>query len=829
MATDPSSTPLPFGELLRQLRVAAGLTQEALAERAGLSARGLSDLERGVRAAPRRDTLDLLVAALPLGSAERAALVAAARRSAAAAARPRAVSPRTDRGTGVRFPGAALPMPADPLVGREREVDALTALLEDPGGRLLTLTGPGGVGKSRLALEVARSVRDAFPGGVAFVPLAAIRDAALVLPTVARVLGVREMAERTAEEALAVALGGRRALLVLDNLEQVLDAAPALGRLLGAAPELRILATSRAPLRLNDEQRYPVPPLATPDPVPAQPDALVDNPAVRLFAQRARRVRPDFALTPDTADAVARICRRLDGLPLAIELAAARVAVLSPSALLLRLERTLPLLSGGSRDQPARLQTMREAVAWSYELLPLAEQSLFRQVAVFAGGFSLEAAAAVWRPDGAAEAAPFEGIAGLVEASLLQAGDGPGGEPRFSLFETVREYGAEQLAAAGEEGPTRERQAAWVLGLAEAAEPQLFRAEQQRWRKRLEAERPNIRATLAWFEEVGDAERAQRLTASLLWFGIQSGSLREGQDWLRRALAIPGSGVANARGWALVGAGIVAWFLGDYDRAWALTEEGQAVAREADFALGAAVAEATFAEIAWMRGDVADALALGEEAIGLLREAGEPGWLAIPLADMGTAALLSGDRERGEAWSAESLALNRTLGNRWFIAVHLSDLGVVAHGRGDLAEAARHYAESVRLLAEAEDAWYVASPLAGLAAIAAETGDPVRAARLLGAAAELRDTSGFTVLATEQERDERTAAAARRALGEERYGRALAAGRSLPLAQSVAEAVASGGEAGPLDRASARAARGVPPSVGLTRKPTRFGHSGWRG
>jgi predicted ATPase/DNA-binding XRE family transcriptional regulator len=800
MATDPSSN-LPFGELLRRLRVAAGLTQEALAERAGLSARGLSDLERGVRAAPRQDTLDLLVAALALATAERTALVAAARRGAAAATRPRAVSPAIDVAGGVRFPGALLPMPADQLVGREREVEAVSALLRDPGGRLLTLTGPGGVGKTRLALEVASSMRGAFPDGVAFVPLAAIRDASLVLPTVAQALGVRETADRPPEEALAVVLRGRRALLVLDNLEQVLDAGPALGRLLAAAPELRLLLTSRVPLRLTGEQRYPVPPLATPHLAPAQPDALADNPAMRLFAQCARQVRPDFALTPDTADAVAMICRRLDGLPLAIQLAAARVTVLLPSALLLRLEHALPLLSGGPRDQPARLRTMREAIAWSYDLLPPATQALFRQLAVFAGGFSLEAAAAVWQSEGASssEVAVFEGIAELVEASLLQlhaqAGDGPSGEPRFSLLETIREYGAEQLAANGEEEQTRERHAAWVLAVTEAAEPQLFRAEQQTWRARLEAERSNIRAALAWFEEIGDAVRAQRLTGSLLWFGVMSGSLRESQDWLRRALAIQGTSSAAARGWALVSASIIAWFLGDYDQAWSLAEESQAVSREGGFALGVAVASTTFAEIAWMRGDVATALEIGEEAIGLLREVGDPAWLAVPLGDMGVAALLAGDLERGDAWVRESLALNRALGNRWFIAVHLSDLGVVAHGRGDLIEAARHYAESVRLLSESGDTLYIASPLAGLAAIASATGDPEGAARLFGAAGGLRETSGFTVLPTEQERDERTAAMARAALGEERYAQALEVGRALPLTQAVDEAIAKAGEA----------------------------------
>jgi hypothetical protein len=437
---------------------------------------------------------------------------------------------------------------------------------------------------------------------------------------------------------------------------------------------------------------------------------------------------------------------------------------------------------------------MRAAIAWSYDLLPPETQALFRQLAVFAGGFTLEAAAAVWQPGSDSNVVPFQGIAELVEASLLQAEDGPGGEPRFSLLETVREYGIEQLAAEGEEKQTRERHAEWILALAKAAEPQLFRAEQQLWRKRLEAERANIRAALAWFEQMEDAERAQRLTSSLLWFGIMSGALRESQDWLRQALAIPGKSSPTARGWALVTASAVAWFLGDYDHASALTEEGEAVSRAGGFALGTAVARAALAEVAWMRRDVATAIAIGEEAINLLREEGEPAWLAITLADMGTAAMLAGDWKRGEAWSGESLSINRALGNRWFIAAHLSDLGVVAHGNGDLVAAAEHYAESVRLLAESEDTLYIASPLAGLAAIAAEIGELEHAARLLGAAAELRETSGFAAFSTEQERDKRTAAAARLALGEERYGQAFAAGRALSLAPTVEEAVAIAAE-----------------------------------
>ncbi len=326
MASGPRADPRPFGELLRRLRVAAGLTQEALAERAGLSARGLSDLERGVHGVPRRDTLDLLITALALGSADKAQLVVAATRRKTASARVRASSHTAGSVKDLSLAAAMLPIPTDRLIGREREVAAATKLFRDPSVHLVTLTGPGGVGKRRLALQLAVELQTDFPDGVAFVSLAAIRDAALVLPTIAQALGVREVPSRPPEEALAVALKGRRVLLVLDNLEQVLDAAPALGHLLAAVPVLRLLVTSRVALRLRGEQRYPVPPLATTQPGADDiADDLMSSPALRLFVQRARQVRPNVDLTPEATRAAAAICSRVDGLPLAIELAAARL------------------------------------------------------------------------------------------------------------------------------------------------------------------------------------------------------------------------------------------------------------------------------------------------------------------------------------------------------------------------------------------------------------------------------------------------------------------------------------------------------------------------
>jgi non-specific serine/threonine protein kinase len=391
----------------------------------------------------------------------------------------------------------------------------------------------------------------------------------------------------------------------------------------------------------------------------------------------------------------------------------------------------------------------------------------------------------------------------LVEASLLLADNGEAGEARFALLETIREYGAEQLAAQGETDSTRERHAVWALALAEVAEPQLFQAEQQTWWRRLEAERPNMRAALAWFEEVGDAERGQRLAGALWPFCWFRGHLREGQDWLDRALAIPGPAAGPARAWAMVGQAGLAWNRGDFDAAWILAERARTAAIDAGFPRGAAVAQLLLAATAWMHDDLDRALDLGAEAVARLRAAGDAGWLAVFLVDMGTMTQLHGDEERGRAWSAEGLALNRALGNRWIVANHLSDLGLVAHSRGDLVEAVRRYAESVRLFRDVGDTWFIAGPLAGFAGIAAAQDRAETAARLLGAAAALHEASGAAAWTTEHSRDEQTAAAAQAALSAEGFARALEAGRALTLHAAVEEALAiAAAAAGPTESRS---------------------------
>ncbi|HEX5963529.1 MAG TPA: adenylate/guanylate cyclase domain-containing protein, partial [Gemmatimonadales bacterium] len=587
-----------------------------------------------------------------------------------------------------------LPIQATPFLGREREVTEVVALLRSADARLVTLTGPGGTGKTRLALQAAAELLDAFPDGVFFVPLAALRDPELVPSAIASALGLRDQAGQTPAQAVREALAGKRLLLVLDNVEQVAASAPFVGELLAAAPDLEVLATSRLPLRLRAEREYPVTPLALPPANGMPPEQFLQYEAVRLFVERAQAVRAGFTLTPEIAPAVAEITRRLDGLPLAIELAAARVRLLPPAALLARLEKRLPLLIGGPRDAPARQQTLRDAIAWSYDLLTADEQALFRRLSIFAGGFSLEAAEAVANPGG--ELDVLDGVDRLSEHSLLRPVAGPAGEPRFTMLETIREYGLERLEQGGEAETTRRAHTEFFLALVEGAEPKLTSPEQLVWLERLEAEHDNLRAALDW-ALVRDSQMALRLAGGLAWFWFFRGYLREGRGWLERTLAASGDpGPLHAE--ALAAAGRLARHLGDYGGAIALLERSLELARSFQDRRVEALALHELGALAGLaEGDAAREAALTEASLALWRELGDSWGIARTLNNLGYEAYLQGDLDRAVSLLDEGVTLARVAGDRSVLGYILDSRGVVAEAQGELARATDLYQEALTL------------------------------------------------------------------------------------------------------------------------------------
>jgi predicted ATPase len=557
--------------------MAAGLTQEELAERAGVSTRGISDLERGARGLPRKDTLQLLLQALELSPADQTALVNAARRPSAIAA----------QGEGVEGL-SGLPVQLTSLIGREAEIAEVAALLDESAVRLLTLTGPGGTGKTRLALAVAERVATKFADGVSFVSLAPLSDPAFVGSAIVHQLGVREAAGQVLIDRLQTYLAGKRLLLVLDNFEHLLPAAPLVADLLKMCPSLRVLATSRAPLRLSGEHIYPVPPLALPDPDRLPPPAdLAQTEAIRLFVERAQAGRSDFALTEANAAAVGEIVHRLDGLPLALELAAARVRVLSPAALLARLDRRLPLLTDGARDAPQRQRTLRDTIAWSFDLLTPDEQRLFRRLAVFAGGCTWDAAESVC---GAEDLDFLLALTTLVDESLLRQEEAAYGDGRYTMFETIREFALEQLAASHEEESVRARHAAYFVDLVRQGEAAILGPMERHWSQRLWWERGNLGAALRWTEQHGPVDAFLQLATGLAWFRDLWGDHTEGRYWIERAVEVRHQGSDLAiRTKAVFYAG---WFLimfpGQLERHRALIEEALALALDRDDQLWAA-------------------------------------------------------------------------------------------------------------------------------------------------------------------------------------------------------------------------------------------------
>jgi len=805
-----------FGTLLRQHRLAAGLTQAALAERSGVADRTIQELERGA-ARPRRATVRRLAVALsllPSARAELEAVSSAPRLRTRAAREPHADSVgRQGRTLSDRRPGVPpatsadvrpnnLPIQPTALLGRERELTEVRALLGD-GARLVTLTGPGGVGKTRLAVEVAsvlidRSARSepvliaakepTFSDGIFLVELAPLTDPSLVQSAIAQVLGVQDLGGRTLVDGLREHLRSRSVLLLLDNFEHVDVAAPFVADLLGWCPELVVMATSRDPLRVRGEREYDVAPLALPTPhhLPP-PSVLAQNAAVALFVERAAAIRFGFAVTEENARAIAEICIRLDGLPLAIELAAARVRTLTPDMMVGRLDRRLQLLTGGASDLPARQQTLRNTITWSHDLLTPEEQALFCRLAVFVGGCTLEAAEAVCDPGGTLALDVMDGVTSLAAQSLLRRFEGPDGEPRFTMLETIREFALEQLESSGEAMEIRRSHAAYFLALAKRAEPELVNREQGVWLRRLDADLDNVRAVFgrSLSGEI-DVDLGLHTAGRLHWYWAMRGFVRETRRWTESLLAWPeATAPTSARAWALYSASALALFQADYAASEAFARESAAIFRGAGDLRESGRALARHGSAISNQGDHAAAKSVLEESVALARAASDEWGLAFALGQLAATFRVLGDLETARALYEESAAISEMIGDQFVLSITLVGLAHLVRVQGDQDESAATWRRALAASSRFGDHWLLPRAVAGVAGAAVIAREPERAAMLFGFAEALRESNGTREMPVWQAVVDRDVAATREALGDEAFSVAWSEGRAMTLEQAV--------------------------------------------
>ena len=737
-----------------------------------MTAKAVGALERGERRRPYPHTVRSLSDALELDEQQRSAFLASVpRRTTETRAAPAATSAES-----------GLPMPRTPLLGRERELGEIEVFLR--GTRLLTLTGTGGVGKTRLALEAARRSAVLFPDGVAFVALAPLSDPALVIPTVARALGSREAEYHAPQEFLRSYLREKRMLLVLDNFEQVMEAAPEISALIESGPGVTALVTSRAPLRVRGEQEYPVPPLALPaSTLSPDPEEVAASPSGSLFLERARAASPSFEVTAANASAVAAICWRLDGLPLALELAAAKTRFLSPAALLARLDQALS--AGWARDLPERQRTMRATLDWSYDLLEAPHKELFARLSVFAGGFTLEAAEEV-AAFGEIEAFEvLELLGGLVEQSLVTARAEADGV-RYGMLEPVRQYALERLRAVGEEEEARRRHAAFFLSLAERGGPEIKGHDQAIWLGRLETELGNLRGALSWSVEHGLAEEVGRMAWASWTYWWLSGHISEGRRWMEEALASDPNASPATRARLLTISATLGQALADFEAARLKNDESMEIFRELGddglyFAMG------TAGLIALGQGQPDLGRSLMEESARERLRMGDKWASGAMFGFSATVALGQGDLAGARSLAERSLSLGREIGSREVVSVAIPTMATIAGSDGDHELAARLFAEGLTLSAEVGEWTNVAYYLERLAEISVAKGDLAFAARLAGAAEALLETIEVIAYphATDRSLYERQLAAARESLGFRAWGEAWEEGRAMTAEEAI--------------------------------------------
>jgi predicted ATPase/DNA-binding XRE family transcriptional regulator/Tfp pilus assembly protein PilF len=704
---------LSFGPWLRQRRKALDLTQAGLAEKVGCSAETLRKIE-AEKLRPSRQIAERLAEQLALPADERPVFVRRARRQAAAAsytAEPPAPA------------AAGLPVPLTPLVGREREAQQIGALLKRSDVRLLTLTGPPGVGKTRLSLHVGVDAAAHSADGACFVALAPLSDPALVAAAIVQALGLAASGNEGHAALLQRHLRQRQLLLLIDNFEHVLSAAPLLATLLQAAPRLKVLVSSRERLHLSGEHEVALAPLALPS-LAALPalEPLGQVASVELFVQRAQALRPSFALSEANARAVAEICVRLDGLPLAIELAAARCKLFTPAQLLRRMSQRFEMLTSGPRDMPPHQQTLWDTIDWSYQLLGADEQTLLQWLSVFAGGCALEAVEALCAPDLRAASSLFSLVAGLIDKSMVQQLESED-DLRITLLETIRAYALERLRAAGSERDFRERHARYFTQLAEQADPQLTGPDQRQWLNRLETEHDNLRGAMRWAIDAGAAELALRITGALWRFWDIRGYLSEGRRWLGEALALGDAVDGEVRAKALNALGLLCWYQGEATTAQPIFAEALAIRRALGDSSKVAATLNNLGMVAWSLGDYDAARRMYEECLANDRAAGDTMGVGYSLGNLGLVYLHQGEPDAARAAFDESRTIFRAQGNVRHEAFALHNLGMVAAHQGDYEQARERFAASLLIKEQIGDKWGSASTLVYLSNVTGALGD----------------------------------------------------------------------------------------------------------